>query len=99
MVATQLCWTLPLLENRLKNHWVSILTTETNLCPNRGNDMHTYKPGDTCECNGCENEITVPSLDCPGQCLSCAQEARERVEAGLRAAEAGRAPDRVYDSN
>lgn len=37
-----------------------------------------------CENNGCDNEITVPSLDCPGQCLPCAIESRERVEAGRR---------------
>lgn len=39
-----------------------------------------------CENNGCDNPIRVPSLDCPGQCLECAEEARQRVDAGLRAA-------------
>lgn len=38
----------------------------------------------TCECNGCEKPIEVPSLDCPGQCLECAERSRDRVDAGMK---------------
>lgn len=32
-----------------------------------------------CENNGCKNTITVPSIDCPGQCYSCSVKSRDRV--------------------
>lgn len=32
-----------------------------------------------CENNGCSNNIDLPSIDCPGQCYTCAVKSRERV--------------------
>ena len=37
-----------------------------------------------CDANGCENKIEIPSLDCPGLCLSCAIKARQRIEAAIK---------------
>lgn len=36
-----------------------------------------------CQNNGCNTDISVPSIDCPGQCLPCAIESRERVHIAM----------------
>jgi len=33
----------------------------------------------TCENTKCDQRITIPSVDMPGQCLLCAEKARERI--------------------
>jgi hypothetical protein len=37
-----------------------------------------------CENNGCNNPITIPSIDCVGQCLPCAEKSRQRVQQAMK---------------